>query len=63
VYENAKVDDDEVELDIGTCFGAVDEDTLAERFHELAMAPWRGSSESDPLSQASSQSVEDVEVK
>lgn len=63
VYENARVEDDDVELDLGTCLGGVEEEPLAERFQEFAMEVWRGSSESDPLSQASSQSVFEVVVK
>ena len=57
--KNASVEDEEAELDLGTCFGAV---PPAGRLTALAAADWR-SSESEPLSQASSQSALDVEVK
>jgi len=40
VYENANVEDEEAEFDLGgTCFGAVAEEPLAERFHKLATDP------------------------
>lgn len=63
VYENARVEEDELLLGLGTGFGAVVEDEDGDRVHE--MVDWRGDSESEVLSQASSspQSAEDWETK
>lgn len=63
VYENARVEEDEAEFDLGTCLGAGGEELLAERLKEFGMEGLGVSSESDPLSQASSQSVLEVVIK
>ena len=58
VYEDARVDDeaDGLDGDFGTGLGLVTdiEDVLDVGSHEFVMVDWRGDSESDPLSHASS---------
>jgi hypothetical protein len=63
VYEKARVEEDEAELDLGASFGGVAEEALALRLKELGRQSLRTSSESEPLSHASSQSVVEAEVK
>jgi hypothetical protein len=54
VYENARVDEDESFAGLGTGLGAVVDVDGEGRFQDLEIDDWRGDSESEALSQASS---------